>query len=158
MNEMHSRALHPGWPRLGVLVSHLRLEEKLILQAARAKGYDVTPLFDRSLVIDLSARTAEDAGIHVDEHDRSPSIFKFGADDSLRVEPEAVAIKRERAVQIGDPDRNHIDAGLHGGRTLLVSSYESESGDNTWRRDPVSIAHVQRLASERVAVLKISAI
>ena len=66
MNEMHSGAQHAGWPRLGVLVSHLRLEEKLILQAARAKGYDVTPLFDRSLVIDLSARTAEAAGIHVD--------------------------------------------------------------------------------------------
>ena len=76
MNEMHSGAQYAGLPRLGVLVSHLRLEEKLILQAARAKGYDVTPLFDRSLVIDLSARTAEDAGIHVDV---VPSSARKGA-------------------------------------------------------------------------------
>ena len=52
--------------RLGVLVSHLRAEEKLILAAARARGIDVTPLFDRELVLDLSAPDAAASGLAVD--------------------------------------------------------------------------------------------
>ena len=52
--------------RLGVLVSHLREEEKLILAAARNRGMDVIPLFDRELVLDLSARSAEASGLNVD--------------------------------------------------------------------------------------------
>ena len=68
---------------MGVLVSHLRLEEKLILQAARDKGIEVTPIFDRSAVIDLSARTAADEGLDVDVvldrgvvHSRAAYILK----------------------------------------------------------------------------------
>lgn len=53
-------------PRLGVLVSHLRQEEKLILAAARNRGLDVTPIFDRDLVLDFSARNAAENGIDVD--------------------------------------------------------------------------------------------
>ena len=53
-------------PRLGVLVSHLRQEEKLILAAARNRGLDVTPIFDRDLVLDFSARNAAANGIDVD--------------------------------------------------------------------------------------------
>jgi len=53
-------------PRLGVLVSHLRPEEKLILAAARARGLAVTPLFDRELVLDLAAPSAAAAGLDVD--------------------------------------------------------------------------------------------
>lgn len=52
--------------RLGVLVSYLRQEEKLILAAARARGIVVTPMFDRSLTLDISARTAEDSGLAID--------------------------------------------------------------------------------------------
>lgn len=52
--------------RLGVLVSHLRDEEKLILNAARHRGIEVKPLFDRELVLDLSARSADSAGLGVD--------------------------------------------------------------------------------------------
>jgi [lysine-biosynthesis-protein LysW]--L-2-aminoadipate ligase len=52
--------------RLGVLVSHLREEEKLILAAARNRGMDVMPLFDRELVLDLSAKSAKAAGLSVD--------------------------------------------------------------------------------------------
>ncbi|MDQ3044727.1 MAG: lysine biosynthesis protein LysX, partial [Chloroflexota bacterium] len=48
--------------RLGVLVSHLRREEKLILAAARARGLDVVPLFDRDLLLDLTAPSAAEAG------------------------------------------------------------------------------------------------
>lgn len=40
--------------RLGVLVSHLREEEKMIIAAARKRDVAVTPLFDRKLVLDLS--------------------------------------------------------------------------------------------------------
>ncbi len=52
--------------RLGVLVSYLRQEEKLILAAARSRGLTVTPLFDRDIVLDLSAPTAEASGLLVD--------------------------------------------------------------------------------------------
>ncbi|HVL23343.1 MAG TPA: lysine biosynthesis protein LysX [Thermomicrobiales bacterium] len=52
--------------RLGVLVSYLRQEEKLILAAARARGMIVTPLFDRELTLNLSASTAADSGIDID--------------------------------------------------------------------------------------------
>jgi [lysine-biosynthesis-protein LysW]---L-2-aminoadipate ligase len=48
--------------RLGVLVSHLREEEKLILAAANARGIETTVLQDRSIVLDLTspARPAVD--------------------------------------------------------------------------------------------------
>lgn len=52
--------------RLGVLVSYLRQEEKLILAAARARGMIVTPVFDRSLTLNLSAPTAAESGLDVD--------------------------------------------------------------------------------------------
>src|SRR5436190_19053450 len=61
---------------------------------------------------------------HLDEHDRA--ILELGADDPLGVEPEAVAIKPERAVQIGDCDGDDIEAGLH---ALLPRSHETESPD-----------------------------
>jgi [lysine-biosynthesis-protein LysW]--L-2-aminoadipate ligase len=50
--------------RLGVLVSHLRTEEKAILTAARQRGVAVTPLFDRELMLDLAASNA--AGSRLD--------------------------------------------------------------------------------------------
>jgi len=52
--------------KLGVLVSFLRQEEKLILAAARARGMIVTPMFDRDLVLNLSAKTAAESGIDID--------------------------------------------------------------------------------------------
>jgi [lysine-biosynthesis-protein LysW]---L-2-aminoadipate ligase len=52
--------------RLGVLVSHLRPEEKMILQAARNRGLEVTPVFDRDLVLDFARREAVDAGFQYD--------------------------------------------------------------------------------------------
>jgi [lysine-biosynthesis-protein LysW]--L-2-aminoadipate ligase len=50
--------------RLGVLVSHLRTEEKAILTAARQRGVAVTPLFDREQMLDLAASNA--AGSRLD--------------------------------------------------------------------------------------------
>ena len=52
--------------RLGVLLTYLRPEEKLILQAARDRGLEVTPLFDRELVLDLLAPDAPASGLAVD--------------------------------------------------------------------------------------------
>lgn len=52
---------HGTGVRLGVLVSHLRMEEKAILAAGRKRGMDIQPLFDRQLVLDLSNLT-RDAG------------------------------------------------------------------------------------------------
>lgn len=52
--------------RLGVLVSFLRQEEKLILSAARARGMVVTPLMDRELVLNVSAPSAAESGIDID--------------------------------------------------------------------------------------------
>lgn len=42
------------FPRLGILVSHLREEEKLILAAARDLGIETVVLQDRTLALDLS--------------------------------------------------------------------------------------------------------
>lgn len=52
--------------RLGVLVSYLRQEEKLILAAARARGMIVTPIFDRELALNLSAPTVAESGVEID--------------------------------------------------------------------------------------------
>lgn len=52
--------------KLGVLVSWLRQEEKLILASARARGMEVTPIFDRNLTLNLSAPTAKESGIDID--------------------------------------------------------------------------------------------
>jgi len=52
--------------KLGVLVSFLRQEEKLILNAARARDMDVTPVFDRELVLNISAPTAKESGVDFD--------------------------------------------------------------------------------------------
>jgi len=52
------RTLSPARPRLGVLVSHLREEEKLILAAAAARGIETRVLTDRTLALDLSGADA----------------------------------------------------------------------------------------------------
>lgn len=52
--------------KLGILVSYLRQEEKLILAAARARGIDVVPLFDRDLALNLSAPTPQESGVDID--------------------------------------------------------------------------------------------
>ncbi|HEY7030494.1 MAG TPA: lysine biosynthesis protein LysX [Thermomicrobiales bacterium] len=49
-----------------MLVSYLRTEEKLILQAARDRGLDVSPIFDRDLVLDLARPDAAEAGLYYD--------------------------------------------------------------------------------------------
>ena len=42
--------------KLGVLLSQVRLEEKLLLQAARARGIEVEKIYDREVTFDLAER------------------------------------------------------------------------------------------------------
>jgi [lysine-biosynthesis-protein LysW]--L-2-aminoadipate ligase len=64
----NGRAPHgaSGGTRLGVLVSYLRPEEKSILAAARDRGIEVSPIFDRDLLLDLSSATAAGSGLDFD--------------------------------------------------------------------------------------------
>lgn len=57
---------HSGAPRIGLLITYLREEEKLILKAARARGVEVTTLLERTLALDMSAPDAASAGFEVD--------------------------------------------------------------------------------------------
>jgi [lysine-biosynthesis-protein LysW]---L-2-aminoadipate ligase len=62
----HSRIVASRPTRLGVLVSYLRPEEKSILAAARERGIEVAPIFDRDLVLDLSSPHAPGSGLDFD--------------------------------------------------------------------------------------------
>jgi len=53
-------------PHIGVLVSYLRAEEKMILANARERGIPITPLFDKDLVLDISRHSAGANGLHID--------------------------------------------------------------------------------------------
>jgi [lysine-biosynthesis-protein LysW]--L-2-aminoadipate ligase len=68
--------------RLGVLLSHLRQEEKLILAAARARGLEVETLFDRELVLDLAAPDARGL-IRVRNGERQPVAVDVVLDRSV---------------------------------------------------------------------------
>jgi [lysine-biosynthesis-protein LysW]--L-2-aminoadipate ligase len=62
-------ALQKGYDsslKLGVLVSHLREEEKLILAAARKRGIDVKTLMDRKLVLEISSGQVDESHIDCD--------------------------------------------------------------------------------------------
>ena len=52
--------------RFGLLITYLREEEKLILRRARDRGLDVTTLLERQLVLDLNAKTGDEAGLPFD--------------------------------------------------------------------------------------------
>ena len=59
--------LHEEHPiRVGVLVSHLREEEKLILAAGRARGIEIEPIFDRKIILDISTPEASRSGMDYD--------------------------------------------------------------------------------------------
>ena len=51
---------------IGLLITYLRDEEKLLLAAARARGHSITSVVQRSLVLDLSTPTAGEAGYAFD--------------------------------------------------------------------------------------------
>ena len=53
-------------PKVGLLITYLREEEKLILAAARQRGLKIVTMLDRALVLDASAADASESGIDVD--------------------------------------------------------------------------------------------
>lgn len=134
MNELSAISYQPAangrTVRLGVLVSHLRAEEKMILQAARERGVEVTPVFDRQLVLDITAPTAEAAGIDLTVViDRS--VVHSRAEYSLRTFERwgIPTLNRSAATTVCD-DKARCSlaleaAGVPTPRTLLAYSVES---------------------------------
>jgi [lysine-biosynthesis-protein LysW]--L-2-aminoadipate ligase len=59
MNGGHS-------PKVGLLITYLREEEKLILAAARQRGLEITTMLDRALVLDAAANDPAESGVDVD--------------------------------------------------------------------------------------------
>jgi [lysine-biosynthesis-protein LysW]--L-2-aminoadipate ligase len=53
-------------PHIGLLITFLREEEKLILRAARERNLQITTLLERKLTLDFSAHSAAQAGVEVD--------------------------------------------------------------------------------------------
>ncbi|MGD9711603.1 MAG: lysine biosynthesis protein LysX [Thermomicrobiales bacterium] len=64
--HMQSSRHRDGALRLAILVSYLRIEEKLILAAARERGINVSTLMDRKLVLDITAGQATKQELDVD--------------------------------------------------------------------------------------------
>ncbi len=117
-------------PRLGVLLSYLRPEEKLILAAARARGLMVTPLFDRELVLDLAAPDAAAGGLAVDVVlDRSVAHSRAGYTLDVLARWGVPTLNSAAAVALcDDKARNSLAleaAGVPTPRTLLAYSVES---------------------------------
>jgi len=134
MNESGVRSQESGVNgrglRLGVLVSYLRPEEKLILTAARARGLDVSSLFDRELVLDLSAPSAAASGLHVDVVlDRSVAHSRAGYTLAVLERWGVPTLNSAGAVELcDDKARNTLAleaAGVPTPRTLLAYSVEA---------------------------------
>ncbi|MGN6032114.1 MAG: lysine biosynthesis protein LysX [Thermomicrobiales bacterium] len=116
--------------KLGVLVSFLRQEEKLILNAARARGIDVTSVFDRELVLNLSAPTAAESGVHFDVlldrsvvHSRAGytlfAMQRWGIPTLNSAEAVSVCDDKARASMVLEA------AGIPSPRTFVAYSVES---------------------------------
>ncbi len=116
--------------RLGVLVSHLREEEKLILAAARKRGINVKTLMDRKLVLEISSGSANASNIECDVVlDRGVAHSRAGY--TLRaLETWGIpTLNRSSATAICD-DKAFCSlalgaAGIPNPRTLLAFSVES---------------------------------
>ena len=116
--------------RLGVLVSHLRPEEKLILAAARARGIEVRPLFDKEVVLDLSAREAAATGLAFDVVLDRCVVHSRSEHTLLALERWGIpTLNSATAVALcDDKARNSLAleaAGVPTPRTLLAYSVES---------------------------------
>ena len=141
MNGRNDHGLQsPSRPlRLGVLLSYLRPEEKLILAAARARGLEVVTLFDRELVLDLSTpdgqgliRATKEARLPTEVDvvlDRCVAHHRAGYTLAVLERWGIPTLNSAEAVRLCD-DKAHNSlaleaAGLPTPRTLLAYSIES---------------------------------
>ncbi len=131
MNGFATGSRHrDGTLRLAVLVSYLRVEEKLILAAARERGVDVRTLMDRKLVLDITSGVANQPELDVDvvldrgvAHSRA--AYTLRALETWGIP----TINRSSATAICD-DKAYCSlalaaAGIPTPRTLLAFSVES---------------------------------
>ena len=66
--------------KLGILISQVRLEEKLIFAAAEARGIEVTKIFDKDLILDLANPTFPDVDLVLDRglvHSRAEYTLRY---------------------------------------------------------------------------------
>jgi [lysine-biosynthesis-protein LysW]--L-2-aminoadipate ligase len=74
-------------PTVGILVSHVRAEEKLLLAAAQARGIATRMLTDRALTLDLSAPVLPEVDVVLDRcvaHTRGSYVLKVLESWSIR--------------------------------------------------------------------------
>ena len=117
-------------PRLGVLVSYLRTEEKLILANARERGIEVTPLFDKDLVLNFTARSGAASKVDVDVVlDRCVAHARAGYAIRTFERWGIPTLNTSESVQICDDKAlNSIaleEAGVPTPKTILAFSLES---------------------------------
>jgi len=127
---MSDRPSDEGAVKLGVLVSYLRQEEKLILAAARARGIAVTPLFDKELVLDLSAPAARASGLDIDVVlERCVSHSRAGYTLQVLERWGIPTLNSARAVHLCDDKALNTlaleSSGIPTPRTILAYSIES---------------------------------
>ena len=116
--------------RLGVLVSYLRAEEKAILAAARDRGIDVAPIFDRAVVLDLASPDAAGSGITADVVlDRCVAHSRSGYTLSALERWGIPTLNSARAVRLCDDKAENSlaleAAGIPTPRTLVAYDVES---------------------------------
>ncbi|MDQ4045693.1 MAG: lysine biosynthesis protein LysX [Chloroflexota bacterium] len=113
-------------PRVGVLVSHLREEEKLILGAAAEIGIETKVIHDRDLVLDLSCPSPPEVDVVLDRcvaHTRGGYILKILEGWGVRtINPSAaVAVCDDKALM----SLAFARAGIPALRTAVAFSLES---------------------------------
>jgi [lysine-biosynthesis-protein LysW]--L-2-aminoadipate ligase len=112
--------------RLGVLLSQVRTEEKLILQAARERGVAVEKIYDREIFFDLGQRTFPDVDIVLDR-----SLVHSRAEYTLRLLQSwgVPTVNRYETTVLCDnkflTSLAFIEAGIPTPRTLIAYTPES---------------------------------
>ena len=117
--------------RLAILLSQVRLEEKLIFAAAEAAGFDLVKVFDKELVLDLEEPCFPEADLVLDRglvHSRAEYTLRFLRD-------------------LGVPTVNSYEATITCDNKFLTSSTLVQAGVPTLR---TLIAYTPRSALEAI--------